>query len=182
MADCSGIREWGSSWRRLESSADAGLNSLRRERPTPATPPRFQSRRYASGKVEGLVQFPGYLENMPELLAEADIFVLPSYREGLPRSLIEAGACGLPLIATDVPGCRDVITNGRDGILVPARDATALAGAISRLVADADLASRLGLAARERVLRSFNENIIIGDTLDVYDELMPGFTASGETR
>ena len=83
-----------------------------------------------------LVQFPGHMEDMPAFFAEADIFVLPSYREGLPRSLIEAGACGLPLIATDVPGCRDVIMYGLDGILVPSRDATALANAIWRLVTD----------------------------------------------
>ena len=159
-----------------------GLEFIAAGAPDPGNPAAVPIETIREWESEGLVQFPGYLENMPELLAEADIFVLPSYREGLPRSLIEAGACGLPLIATDVPGCRDVITDGRDGLLVRARDATALAGAITRLVADVDLASRLGLAAREKVLRSFDENIIIGDTLDVYEELMPGFTAPGETR
>jgi glycosyltransferase involved in cell wall biosynthesis len=159
-----------------------GLQFIAAGAPDPGNPAAVPIETIREWESEGLVQFPGHVEDMPGLLGEADVFVLPSYREGLPRSLIEAGACGLPLIATDVPGCRDVITDGRDGLLVRARDATALAAAISRLVADRDLASRLGLAAREKVLRSFDENIIIGDTLDVYEELMPGFTAPGETR
>ena len=119
---------------------------------------------------------------MPGLLAETDVFVLPSYREGLPRSLIEAGACGLALVATDVPGCRDVITNGQDGLLVPSRDSTALAAAISRLVTDSDLALKLGAAARQRVLRSFDENIVIKQTLSVYEELVPGFATGPRTE
>ena len=95
---------------------------------------------------------------------------------------VEAGASGLPLIATDVPGCRDVISSGRDGILVPPRNAIALADAISRLVADGVLASRLGAAAREKVVATFNESDIVKNTLDVYEELIPGFATSLPTR
>ena len=157
-----------------------GLQFIAAGAPDPGNPAAVPIETIRKWKNEGLVQFPGHVEDMPGLLGEADVFVLPSYREGLPRSLIEAGACGLPLVAADVPGCRDVITNGRDGLLVPARDAAALANAISRLVDDADLASRLGLAARDKVLRSFDERIIIGDTLAVYEELMPGFKTPGQ--
>ena len=170
-----GVAEFVEAARLLQGQ---GLEFIAAGGADPGNPAAIPVEAIREWERQGLVRFPGHVENMPELLAGADIFVLPSYREGLPTSLIEAGASGLPLIATDVPGCREVITNGRDGILVPPRDATALASAIAQLVADADLAARLGLAARERVLRSFDEDIVIRDTLNVYEELLPGFTVS----
>jgi glycosyltransferase involved in cell wall biosynthesis len=105
------------------------------------------------------------------LLAGTDIMVLPSYREGLPKSLIEAAACALPLITTDVPGCREVVTDGVDGLLVPMGDADALAAAIRRLHEDPDLARRLGREARVKAVAEFDEGIIIERTLAVYGEL-----------
>ena len=170
-----GVGEFVEAARSLRGSA---LEFIAAGAPDPGNPAAIPIETIREWENRGLVQFPGYVEDMPACLAGADIFVLPSYREGLPTSLIEAGACGLPLIATDVPGCRDVITDGRDGLLVPARDATALAHAILRLVADAELASRLGSAAREKVLRSFDDNIVVRHTLDVYEGLIPGFTMS----
>jgi glycosyltransferase involved in cell wall biosynthesis len=155
-----------------------GLEFVAAGAPDPGNPAAVPIKTINEWKTQGFIQFPGHVEDMPGFLGEADIFVLPSYREGLPRSLIEAGASGLPLIATDVPGCRDVIVNGQDGILVPPRNANALADAILRLVADAGLASRLGSAAREKALSTFNENDIIKQTLDVYEELIPGFATS----
>jgi glycosyltransferase involved in cell wall biosynthesis len=85
--------------------------------------------------------------------------------------LIEAAACARPLITTDVPGCRAVVTHGVDGLLVPARDARALAGAIACLQDDPALARRLGLAAREKALAEFDERIVIARTLAVYGEV-----------
>jgi glycosyltransferase involved in cell wall biosynthesis len=167
-----GLAEFVESARILQGR---GLEFVAAGAPDPGNPAAVPVERIR--EWEGLVHFPGHVENMPGLLAETDVFVLPSYREGLPRSLIEAGACGLPLVATDVPGCRDVITDGRDGLLVPARDAGALAAAILRLVSDADLARRLGSAARQKVMQAFGENIVIDRTLEVYEELIPGFAA-----
>jgi glycosyltransferase involved in cell wall biosynthesis len=103
-------------------------------------------------------------------LAEADIVVLPSYREGLPKSLIEAAACARPLITTDVPGCREVVTHNVDGLLVPVRDAEALARAIAQLHDDPALAGRLGQAAREKALAEFDERVVIEQTLAAYYE------------
>ena len=91
--------------------------------------------------------------------------VLPSYREGLPKSLIEAAACARPLITTDVPGCREVVTHGVDGLLVPVRDGEALARAIAHLQDDPELARRLGQAAREKALAEFDERVVIEQTL-----------------
>jgi len=111
---------------------------------------------------------------MPGLFASADVVVLPSYREGLPKSLIEAAACGRPLVTTDVPGCREVVTDGVDGLLVPVRDAVALARAIARLLDDPSLARRLGETARAKALAEYDERQIVARTLDVYRELAGG--------
>lgn len=114
----------------------------------------------------------GHVDDMPGLFATVDIVVLPSYREGLPKGLIEAAACALPLVTTDVPGCREVVLDGVDGLLVAVRDAPALASAIARLQDDPALARRLGDAARTKALAQFDERVVIRDTLAVYRELL----------
>ncbi len=122
---------------------------------------------------EGLVEWIGHVDDMPALFASTDIFVLPSYyREGLPKSLIEAAACATPLITTDMPGCRDVVVDGVDGLIVPPRDAEALSAAIMRLLDAPELARKLGLAARAKALAKFDERIVIRRTLETYDEVL----------
>ncbi|MDR5781695.1 glycosyltransferase family 4 protein [Caballeronia sp. LZ065] len=129
---------------------------------------------------EGLVEWRGHVWDMPALLSEVDVVVLPSYREGLPKTLIEAAACALPLVTTDVPGCREVVSkNGEDGLRVPVRDSVALTDAIRLLDDDRALCRKLGNAARARALSEFDENIVINKTLLVYHELLSaqmGFT------
>ena len=140
--------------------------------PDPGNPAAVPEQTILTWQAAGLVQWLGHVDDMPKLLAAADIVVLPSYREGLPKTLIEAASCAKPLITTDVPGCREVVTHGVDGLLVPIRDARALARAIARLQDDPLLARRLGLAAREKVLAEFDEAIVIARTLAVYAEVM----------
>jgi glycosyltransferase involved in cell wall biosynthesis len=152
-----------------------GLEFIAAGAPDPGNPAAIPAETIQEWQAEGLVRFLGHVEDMRALYADADIFVLPSYREGLPKSLIEAAACGLPLIATEVPGCKDVITNGQDGLLIPPRSASALATAIWRLAANPDLARKLGAASREKALRCFDEKLVIKQTLDVYEELIPDF-------
>jgi glycosyltransferase involved in cell wall biosynthesis len=120
---------------------------------------------------EGLLEWLGHVSDMPALLSSVDIVVLPSYREGLPKTLIEAAACALPLVTTDVPGCREVVTHEVNGLLVPARDAVALARAIARLQDSTELAFQLGVAARSKALAEFDEQIVIKKTISVYKEL-----------
>jgi glycosyltransferase involved in cell wall biosynthesis len=119
---------------------------------------------------EGTVEYWGWRSDIPEVLAKADILCLPSYREGLPRSLLEGGATGLPLIATDVPGCRDALRPGVSGLLVPAKDSAALASAILRLVDDADLRKQMGEAARSDVASRFSTASVVNATMAVYQE------------
>ena len=123
---------------------------------------------------EGLVQWLGHVDDMPGLFSSVDAVVLPSYREGLPKGLIEAGSSGLPLITTDVPGCREVVNHEVNGLLVPPKDAVALAEAIERLHRDAPLCKRLGQAARVKALAEFDEQLVIQRTIEVYRTLCPG--------
>lgn len=121
---------------------------------------------------EDLVEWLGHIDDMPALFNQVDIVVLPSYREGLPKGLIEAAACSAALVTTDVPGCREVVDHEINGLLVPAKDASALAAAIARLHDDKELRLRLGRGAREKALSEFDEQIVISKTLDVYRELL----------
>lgn len=119
----------------------------------------------------GAIEWLGHVDDMPPLFRRVDVVVLPSYREGLPKGLIEAGASGVALVTTDVPGCREVVTNGIDGLLVPARDSQAIANAVLSLSNDQALRVRLAAAARAKALSQFDEKIVIKRTLDVYQEL-----------
>ncbi len=117
----------------------------------------------------------GHVAKMTEILVDAILMVLPSFREGLPRSLIEAAAAGLPIVTTDVPGCREVVDHGVTGFLVPVRDSVALAEALAKLLNDPILASSMGLAGRAKVLAEFDERIVFEKTLTVYRELVEKF-------
>ncbi|MBC5784866.1 glycosyltransferase family 4 protein [Ramlibacter sp. USB13] len=121
---------------------------------------------------EGVLQWLGHVEDMPALFQSVHVAVLPSYREGLPKGLIEAAACALPVITTDVPGCRTVVTHIVDGLLIPARDARALAQAVKQLIEDRELREKLGAAARKKVLEEFDERIVVEKTMGVYAELL----------
>ncbi|NOS99649.1 MAG: glycosyltransferase family 4 protein [Phycisphaerales bacterium] len=112
----------------------------------------------------------GPRDDVDELLACMDVFVLPSWREGVPRSVIEAAAMGLPIVATDIRGCREVVAHGENGLLVPTRDPAALAGAIGLLLDDGDLRRRMGNAGRERARREFDERVVCRRILDLYGE------------
>ena len=157
---------------RLLKSEKRSLRFILAGAPDPGNPAAIPEEILADWSASGLVEWRGHVEDMPSLLAGADIVVLPSYREGLPKSLIEAAACARPLVTTDVPGCREVVTDGADGLLVPVRDAAALARAIAQLQDDPALARRLGRAAREKALAVFDERIIVARTLEFYREAM----------
>lgn len=166
-----GIAEYVAAARQLRAAGHK-INFLLAGNPDPGNPASVPSVVIKEWVEEGLIEWLGHIDDMPALLASVDVVVLPSYREGLPKTLIEAAACALPLITTDVPGCREVVTNGVDGLLVPVRNSRALANAIARLQDDRELSAQLGFAAREKVLREFDERIVIKRTIAVYQELI----------
>jgi glycosyltransferase involved in cell wall biosynthesis len=119
-------------------------------------PEREPLQRLAHERGLTTVRFLGNRTDIPLLLAASDIFVLPSLWEGLPMALLEGMASGLPVIATEVAGSRQVVTSGQSGILVPPGDPASLAAAITRLLASDEERARLGRAARERVEAEFS--------------------------
>ncbi len=121
---------------------------------------------------DGSVEWRGLQPDIRDSLAEAHVVVLPSYREGLPKSLLEGAAAGRPLIATNVPGCRDVTIEGRTGILVEPRDAAGLATAMRALAGNPGLRRALGNGARDLVRERFASEIIIGQTLELYERIL----------
>lgn len=143
--------------------------------PDPGNPAAVPEETVRGWVQEGVVQWLGHVSDMPALFRSVDCVALPSYREGLPKGLIEAAACALPLVTTDVPGCREVVTDGVDGLLVPVKNGKALAEAIARLQADPALRQRLGEAARRKAMTEFEERSVVERTLGVYRELLPGF-------
>jgi glycosyltransferase involved in cell wall biosynthesis len=145
----------------------------------PASIPEATLRDWVS---KGLVEWPGWSFDIPSVLAQSDIAALPSYREGLPKALLEAMAAGLPVVATDVPGCREVVADGINGLLVPPRNASALAVAIEKLVGDPTLRSQYGKAGRQRAVREFSSSIIVEQTLELYADLMRGLELGASSR
>lgn len=142
--------------------------------PDPGNPHSFRREDVEGWQQQGLIRWLGHVDDMPALLSTVDVMALPSYyREGVPRSLIEAAACGLALVTTDLPGCREVVTrHGVDGLHVQPRDAASLAGMLMQLDDDRDLLRRLGDNARQKVLADFDERLVIAKTIEVYAELL----------
>ena len=123
---------------------------------------------------EGTIDFRGWEDDVRGAIAEADCVVLPSYREGTPRTLLEAAAMARPVITTDVPGCRQVVDDGRSGFLCAARDSEALSDAMMRMIElSAEKRKAMGLAARAKIVREFDETIVIRRYREALNELRP---------
>lgn len=132
--------------------------------------PEEQLRRWDE---EGTVEWWGYRADMPAVYADTHVFCLPSrYGEGLPKVLMEAAASGRPIVASDIPGCRELVRDGENGILVSPRDPEALARAVGRLVADPSLRRRMGKRAREIVREGFTEDRVVEEHLRIYRRLL----------
>lgn len=121
-----------------------------------------------SWQKDGVVEWWGRREDMPQVLAQSHIVCLPSYREGLPKSLLEAASCGRPIVTTDVPGCREVVRDGDNGFLVEARNSTALADVLAKLLAAPELRQRMGRRGRERAMDEFSQERIVAQVLALY--------------
>jgi glycosyltransferase involved in cell wall biosynthesis len=122
--------------------------------------------------AEGLVSWLGYREDVPQLLQQSNIVCLPSYREGFGKVLIEAGAAQRAVVTTNVPGCRESIENGRNGLLVEPRDSVALAKALITLLDDDDMRTAMAAEGRRRVETQFSSEIINAQTLAVYKQVL----------
>ena len=139
--------------------------------PDAGNPASVQPADVAAWNAEGVVECLGERHDIPQLYAQSHIVALPSYREGLPKALLEAAAAGRAVVTTDVPGCRDAIDPDDTGILVPVRDAHALAAAIENLVNAPEKRVALGRAGRALALRAFDLREVERTHVALYDAL-----------
>lgn len=138
----------------------------------PDNPAGIPEDRLTAWQAEGSVEWWGHCPDMVSVFRKCHAACLPSYREGLPKALIEAAACGLPIVASDAPGCREIVHHGENGFLVPVRDAVSIADALRQLIADGELRRRMGQRSRKIAEEHFGVQTVVSDTLAVYRELL----------
>ncbi len=140
--------------------------------PDPANPVSIPPQEIAAWSRRPGLLLLGQVADIRDVWKAAHIAVLPSRREGLPKSLLEAAACGRPIVATDVPGCREIARAGVNALLVPPDDAVALADAIDVLAQDADMRARFGAAGRHLVESEFSAARVGDGIVKLYDQLI----------
>ena len=157
---------------RLLREKSAGVRIVLVGKPDPHNPESIGESEIRRWQDQGLIEWWGYLDDIAAVWAQAHIALLPSYREGLPKSLLEAAACGRPMIAADVPGCREIVRQDETGLLVPRQNAQALAEAITTLATDAALRQRMGRAARHLVEECFSDTVIAAEMKELYQTIL----------
>jgi len=140
--------------------------------PDPANPAAIPLAEIESWRQRPGIEVLGHVTDIAKFWASAHIAVLPSRREGLPKSLLEAAACGRPIVATNVPGCREIAREGVNALLVPPDNAQALADAIARLADDKELRRKFGEAGRRLVENEFSADRVGSETVALYDRLL----------
>jgi len=150
----------------------ATVHTLLAGEPDPSNPASIPDRVLADWRSTENLQLLGHVDDIRLLWAKAHVAVLPSRREGLPKTLLEAAACGRPLIASDVPGCREIARNNVNALLVPPDDPDALAQAIVTMMNNRDMRARLGNTSREIVTREFSSTRIGNEIIALYARLL----------
>jgi glycosyltransferase involved in cell wall biosynthesis len=148
--------------------------------PDPENPASIPEKTLRGWYAEGVVEWWEQRDDMPKIFAEAHIVVLPTtYGEGVPKVLIEAASCGRAIVATDVPGCREIVRHNENGLLVPSHDPEALADAIRTLIENPKLRTIMGARGRKIVEAEFSEEIVVRQTMEVYKKINPQITQKG---
>jgi glycosyltransferase involved in cell wall biosynthesis len=167
-----GVRVLIDAYRRLLARG-AAVRLVLAGVPDPESPTSISGAEIEDWLTLSGVTWLGQVSDVRQVWAEAHIAVLPSFHEGLPKSLLEAAACARPIVATDIPGCREVAIPGLNALLVPVGDAPALADAVERLARDDDLRRRLGVASRSVVEPNLSALRIGAETVALYRRLAP---------
>ena len=147
------------------------INLIIAGNPDPANPASVTIEEAQAWSRQSGVTWLGHIDDIVSLWRRCHVAVLPSHREGLPMSLLEAAACGRPMIATDAPGCREIVINDLTGLLVPIEDPPSLADAIARLAGSAGLRARYGSAARQYVVDRLSARIVGKSIVELYQGL-----------
>lgn len=166
-----GVREFAEA-ARIASGRSDGMRWVLAGSVDKGNPAAISTTELERWQKEGVLEYVGEQSDVAGLYARSHIAVLPSYREGLPKSLIEAAACGRAVVTTDVPGCRDAIEAGQTGLLIPPRDAVALASAVQRLADDPALRQQFGEAGRQLAERAFDIRQVVQRHLELYETLV----------
>lgn len=138
----------------------------------PSNPASVEQHQIKSWVHDGAVEWWGYRQDMAEVFRQSHVVCLPSYREGLPKVLLEAAACGRPIVATDVPGCREIAVHDDNAYLVPPRDGASLAEALKRLIENPAMRKTMGEKGRCLSEKEFALEKVVAATLEVYKELI----------
>jgi glycosyltransferase involved in cell wall biosynthesis len=162
-----GIRTLVKAHRLLRQSG-SNVELLIAGTPDPANPASVSGEEVDGWSREAGIMCLGHVADIAGLWRRAHIAVLPSWREGLPKSLLEAAACGRAMVATNVPGCREVVKPGETGLLVPVENPAALAEAIGKLATSLDLRARYGAAARRLAVERFAADAIGRQVVELY--------------
>lgn len=140
----------------------------------PDNPDTLTENDLARLRTKGNVEFWGFRKDMASVFAQCHIVCLPSYREGVPKALIEAASVGRAIVTTDAPGCREIVIDGGNGLLVPPRDPQRLADALEMLILDRSLRKKMGLVGRRMVEQEFAASVVIAATADLYEARLIG--------
>jgi len=145
----------------------------------PGNPSSVSKEQIRAWEQDGIENW-GFRQDMPKMFASCHVVCLPSYRrEGIPKVLIEAASCGRPIVTFDMPGCREIVQNGVNGMVVPTKDVSAYKSAVRCLLEDANLRQQFGLAGRKRVEQMFSLDQINQQTLDIYNQVCPERRSNG---
>lgn len=166
-----GVREFAEAAQQLH---DAGIDARfvlvgASDHENPASITKDQIDRWIKS---GSIEWWGYRNDMPAVFEQAHIICLPSYREGLPKVLLEAAACVKPIVATDVPGCREIVRHNKNGLLVPPKNSSALAEALKTLIQNPEMRRHMGVEGRKIVQQEFSQEIVIEQTLSLYQQML----------
>ena len=167
-----GVKEYIEAARIVQKGSSTPIEFWIAGSPDQGNPSSVPLLQVMTWQAEGTIKYLGHVEQMAELLSQVDLMVLPSYREGVPRILIEAAATGLPIVATDVPGCREIVRHKINGLLIPVKNSTALAEAINYFVRNPLEMIAMGKEGRKIAVEEFDEELVIRNTLSVYRELI----------
>ncbi len=165
-----GLLEFSESAKELRNSKYEFVIAGKLDKDNPDCIARKQIEEWESNRI---IKFIGHNDDIKSLIIKSKIVVLPSYYgEGLPKILIEAAACGVPVITTDHPGCRDAIIPNVTGLLVPIKNSEALSKAILKLLNDDKLCEKMGRAGRELALKKYDINKVVKSHMEIYQQLI----------
>jgi len=149
------------------------------DRDNPSAVPAAKLKDWQDSKI---IEYWGYRNDMADVFRQTHIVCLPSYREGLPKVLLEAAACGLAIVTTDTPGCREIVRDNINGLLVPVRDSGALAQALKCLIDNPELRKQIGAAGRKIVEDEFSLEKVVGETFLLYKRLLSANKSMGQVQ